>query len=326
MEALTSKGHYNISDLNRVCEATDYIANLLQGYGYKVDYSPIFIPHRTSKKYQKLEYIQSTGLQYIDTGINPTSNTRVICDFQVTQTLSVFQSVFGGRGKTPTYEGRFCFHLTADGLFRSDYNDANELFDNSIQPTERHIVDKNRNVCKLDSATVTNSDGDFTGKYQMYIFGENTYGEATELANLKIFSMKIYNGEILLRDFIPVYDMNGEACLYDEITNNFFRNSGMGKFTASQAFNPDDIVTVSTTWQREDIPLKSQMDKYLKNISAMRKAISVYETTPEPPSSMDNLTCQQANDIEKILFDLYEIITKMEQAWFYSGDLYLGEV
>ncbi len=46
----------------------------------------------------------------------------------------------------------------------------------------------------------------------MYIFGENTYGEATELANLKIFSMKIYNGEILLRDFIPVYDMNGEAC------------------------------------------------------------------------------------------------------------------
>ena len=41
MEALTSKGHYNISDLNRVCEATDYIANLLQGYGYKVDYSPI---------------------------------------------------------------------------------------------------------------------------------------------------------------------------------------------------------------------------------------------------------------------------------------------
>ena len=67
------------------------------------------------------------------------------------------------------------------------------------------------------------------------------------------------------------------------------------------------------------------MDKYLKNISAIREAISVYETTPEPPSNMDNLTWQQANDIEKILFDIDEIITKMEQAWFYSGDLYSGE-
>lgn len=326
MEALTSKGHYNVSDLNRVCEATDYIANLLQEYGYKVDYSPIFIPHRMPQKYQELEYIQSTGSQYIATGINPTSNTRIVCDFQFTQTLSAFQSVFGGRGKTPTYEGRFCFHLTEDGLFRSDYNDTNELFDSSISPTGRHLVDKNRNVCKLDSATVTNSDGDFTGQYQIYAFGGNTYGEATELANLKIYSMKIYGGEILVRDFIPVYDMNGEACLYDKITNNFFRNSGMGKFAASQEFNPDDIVSINTTWQREDIPLKSQMDKYLKNISAIRSAISVYETTPEPPSSMDNLTWKQANNIEKILFDLDEIITKMEQAWFYSGDLYSGEV
>lgn len=84
--------------------------------------------------------------------------------------------------------------------------------------------------------------------------------------------------------------------------------------------------SINNIWQREDIPLKSQMDKYLKNISAIREAISVYETTPEPPSSMDNLTWQQANDIEKILFDLDEIITKMEQAWFYSGDLYSGEV
>ena len=129
-----------------------------------------------------------------------------------------------------------------------------------------------------------------------------------------------------MRDFIPVYDMNGEACLYDKITNNFFRNSGMGKFAASQEFNPDDIVSINTTWQREDIPLKSQMSRYLTNISAIRSAISVYETTPEPPSSMDNLTWKQANNIEKILFDLDEIITKMEQAWFYSGDLYSGEV
>ena len=33
----------------------------------------------------------------------------------------------------------------------------------------------------------------------------------------------------------------------------------------------------------------------------------------------------KANNIERILQDLDTLITNMEQAWFFSGDLYAGE-
>jgi len=41
---------------------------------------------------------------------------------------------------------------------------------------------------------------------------------------------------------------------------------------------------------------------------------------------MDNLTYIQANNIEKILEDVNTLTTNMIAAWYYSGDLYCGEV
>lgn len=85
-------------------------------------------------------------------------------------------------------------------------------------------------------------------------------------------------------------------------------------------------VSPKTDWSMTDIPRKSQMDQYVRDVAALRAAISVYTSTPTAPPNMEKLTWQKANDIKKILFDLDEIITKMSAAWFYSGDLYAGEV
>lgn len=81
-----------------------------------------------------------------------------------------------------------------------------------------------------------------------------------------------------------------------------------------------------TNWVMTDKPQKRQMDQYVHDIAALRQAVSVYSSTPGAPADMEKLTCQEANDIEKILVDLDEIITKMAAAWCYSGDLYAGEV
>ena len=50
------------------------------------------------------------------------------------------------------------------------------------------------------------------------------------------------------------------------------------------------------------------------------------QTTPPVPNDMEKLTYQEANDIEKILEDIDRLLTDAAQAWFYSGDLYAGEV
>lgn len=84
-------------------------------------------------------------------------------------------------------------------------------------------------------------------------------------------------------------------------------------------------VSAKTDWQRKDIPSTSQMADYLEQVQKIRDAVAVYQATPRAPNSMLLLTQAKANDIEKILLDVDELITNTIAARYYSGDLYGGE-
>lgn len=79
-------------------------------------------------------------------------------------------------------------------------------------------------------------------------------------------------------------------------------------------------------WTGSDIPTAGQMAAYLQDVAALRGAIAVMASTPPTPDSASGLTWREANDIEKILLDVDELLTRMAAAWFYSGDLFAGEV
>ena len=85
-------------------------------------------------------------------------------------------------------------------------------------------------------------------------------------------------------------------------------------------------VSPKTDWQRKDIPSTGQMTDYLGQVQKIRDAVAVYRATPETPAGMLWLTRTAANDIEKILLDVDELITNTIAARYYSGDLYGGEV
>lgn len=84
-------------------------------------------------------------------------------------------------------------------------------------------------------------------------------------------------------------------------------------------------VSPKTDWSESDTPTASQMETYRLNIAHLRAVIAVLASTPETPETMRALNYVKANDIERILQDLDTLITNMEQAWFFSGDLYAGE-
>ena len=93
-----------------------------------------------------------------------------------------------------------------------------------------------------------------------------------------------------------------------------------------KAAGNDIEVSPKTDWTREDIPSPAQMVHYLEQIQIIRDALAVYQTTPAVPADMEGLTHNEANDIEKILLDVDELITNMIAAYYYCGDLYGGEV
>lgn len=66
-----------------------------------------------------------------------------------------------------------------------------------------------------------------------------------------------------------------------------------------------------TTWIEWDIPTIQQMQTYLNNVAAIRGVLDVFENTPQTPPTMNKLTFQRANDIEKILSDVQKAIDRV---------------
>lgn len=93
-----------------------------------------------------------------------------------------------------------------------------------------------------------------------------------------------------------------------------------------KAAGNDIKVSPKTDWTREDIPTPDQMVHYLEQIQKVRDVLAVYQTTPAVPADMEKLTHTEANDIEKILVDVDQLITNMIAAYYYSGEIYGGEV
>ena len=79
-------------------------------------------------------------------------------------------------------------------------------------------------------------------------------------------------------------------------------------------------------WTENGIPAVGQLDRDLANITALQNTITALSTTPETPETMRFLDYLKANDIERILEDVDALITNIMAGWFYSGELYTGEV
>lgn len=81
-----------------------------------------------------------------------------------------------------------------------------------------------------------------------------------------------------------------------------------------------------TTWEASDIPTTEQFTYYLKAVETIRNALSLYKTTPEAPNTLNSLDYTGANNIEKILIDVNELIDKMLSVRNYCGDIFSGEI
>lgn len=86
-----------------------------------------------------------------------------------------------------------------------------------------------------------------------------------------------------------------------------------------------------------DIPTKAEMETYLQNVATIRSLINIESGNPALPKSMEKLTIDGANAIEKSLDAAYsaqiqteatikEKIDRMATAWYFSGEIYAGEV
>lgn len=90
-------------------------------------------------------------------------------------------------------------------------------------------------------------------------------------------------------------------------------------------YEPPELMT-KTDWTYTDTFSVTDMQRYLSNVAALRNFLVVYRNTPKVPDTNVNLNYRLANDIEKILSDVYSIATNIIESRYYSGEIISGEV
>lgn len=81
-----------------------------------------------------------------------------------------------------------------------------------------------------------------------------------------------------------------------------------------------------TNWTAADLPSSEDLKSYLSYVAIIRKAMARYAATPPAPEYTGKFDYLDANNIEKILLDVNQLITNMLAARYYCGDLFCGEV
>lgn len=174
-----------------------------------------------------IEYLESTGTQYIDTEIYPNGATKIELDYAGVQNQTF---VIGSR----INYNNSAFYFTNGGTQGTNYGQWFLNYGNSFQ-TPSYVNDNNRHVLSIsntiifDNSTIaTFTSGSFNCPYYMYAFASNMAGTVS-YGKYKVYSCKIYNGNTLVRDFIPVR-VGQVGYLYDKVSGQLFGNAGTGNF------------------------------------------------------------------------------------------------
>lgn len=85
-------------------------------------------------------------------------------------------------------------------------------------------------------------------------------------------------------------------------------------------------VNPKTDWTEDDYPDEPNLKRYLSDLRKIRGKLDIAQGIPEIPQSMEHLTYWGANDIEKMLLAVNDTIERIKKSWWYSGEIYSGEV
>lgn len=183
--------------------------------------------------YTPVEYIESSGTQYIDTEYTPVSNSKIIANImQLTLNNSNYGSIMGNStGGLRTF--------VASGYIRQTIGSTDQSSTTAVSLNTKYQVTLNDNGTSYWEQTIGAKIGFITGtpstitSTSTFEFFSQSGGAIWGTARL--YDCKIYENDILIRDFIPVLDENNVACLYEQVEGKFYYNKGTGTFTAGSA-------------------------------------------------------------------------------------------
>ena len=224
----TKQNKYMVKSFNASYgDNTTMTINAISYYAY---YNPTPKPPKPEpilpSGYTQLEYIESTGEQYIDTGVVANTLTSVAMNFEWLGTNTAWMTVFG------SYD---------NGNYFSLWHQNTSDFKAYMGTSNYAITDSSKNISLELSATkfkINSTERTFSttiaASSNLYLFhisnGQDSYPKGV----MRLSSCIIYNGDTPIRIFISAKNASGTVGLYDMVNDTFYGNSGTGAFIAGE--------------------------------------------------------------------------------------------
>lgn len=265
---------------------------------------------------RRVAYLESTGTQYIDTGVTVDGTSEATVTVQLPTQSTSQQGIFGCRGQTTfaLFSGNRVDSLQADygssgnlalwttpiqGLDLTQFNTftvSNYLAINgsvvkTVDPTTVNIT------THLSLFCVTSASGPMTG-YMMVG---------------KMSRMQLKTGGTLVRNFIPALDTDNVPCMYDTVSKTCFYNQGTGMFKYAEmpGTAPFDRLEylestgtqwIDTKWYLEDSTSTFDIDTKFQFITSITYSCICGTLSSYNDKEIYYFIQQYGSSIEKLMF------------------------
>ena len=187
--------------------------------------------------YTRIKYLESNGMQYINTGFKPDSDTSILLKVQM---ISDSEAVLFGakQGSDSFFAGMSLGTNPSDvhveyGSFSGNADTgvslANTIINISMRKANIKVFDEMETT---EFVSLSYPAATFGKLCDMYLFALNDSYVEKSRAWCRIYRCSIFDDGTLVRDLLPVLDSNGVACLYDITNHKFYYNEGTVPFVA----------------------------------------------------------------------------------------------
>ena len=170
----------------------------------------------------ELAYIETTGSQYIKTGVTTTGNTRVVAQMMALAKEAAGRYAYLFSSKTNLFSVRMHW---SNGRPYNTYGSTDSIIFYESEVGDVININFGSGTATINTYSKNLPYVEFTDG-ELQIFARN----GGYRSKARLWTFQVYDGETLVRDFIPVLDLDNVPCLYDKVSRGLFYNQGTGAF------------------------------------------------------------------------------------------------
>lgn len=193
-----------------------------------------------SSAIKEVEYLESTGTQYIDTKYIPNSKTKCLCSVEVLALSAYWYNPVFGCGTAYNGNNIFCIAICQsayEGFFYRG-NNFNKVIYNalSIGDMVRFVTSPTmygiENITKGQNYYQNYINPRYTeGNETLFLFAGNVPGtrDLNHATRIRVYHLEIFEDDEIIHELIPVRE-GTNGYMYDIVTGEKFQNIGPGDF------------------------------------------------------------------------------------------------